>query len=381
MATLGAFTAMGVAVEDDGQVLRIKGRGLHGLQEPGDVVDCGNSGTSMRLLCGLLAGQRFFSVLTGDQYLRRRPMKRVVEPLGRMGAVIRGRDGGEKAPLAIDGSPLTGIDHVSAVASAQIKSALLLAGLYATGETRVREPHLSRDHSERMLRHFGADLLVEPDGAVVIRGGRELAGREIEVPGDISSAAFFLVAGLIVPGSELLITGVGVNPTRTGIIDILLAMGGDIQLTNQRLVSGEPVADLLVRSSLLKGTVIDGELVTRAIDELPVACVAASLAEGTTTIRDARELRVKETDRIRAMATNLAAAGITVEETEDGMVIQGAESFGSCTVESFGDHRIAMSLIVAGLCSRGEGIHVRDTECIKTSFPVFFDLLTRVGGA
>ena len=236
MATLNAFRLMGVEIADDGQVLTIAGRGIHGLMEPGDVIDCGNSGTSIRLLTGLLAGQRFFSVLTGDQYLRKRPMKRVVGPLGQMGAIIHGRDGGEKAPLAITGSPLTGISYSSPVASAQVKSALLLAGLYAEGETLVTEPHRSRDHSERMLAHFGADIRVTETGAAV-SGGRELDGREIVVPGDISSAAFFLVAGLIVPGSELLITGVGVNPTRTGIIDILQAMGGDIQLLNRREVS------------------------------------------------------------------------------------------------------------------------------------------------
>jgi 3-phosphoshikimate 1-carboxyvinyltransferase len=377
MATLDAFRAMGVEVADDGEMLRIAGRGLHGLQEPGDVLDCGNSGTSMRLLAGLLAGQRFYSVLTGDQYLRRRPMKRVIEPLSRMGGLIYGRDGGEKAPLAIIGRPLSGIDYRTPVASAQIKSALLLAGLYADGETRVQEPHLSRDHSERMLRYYDADITCLPDGSVTIRGGRELRGGDIVVPGDISSAAFFLVAALVVPGSELLISGVGVNPTRTGIIDILQAMGGDIQLTNPREVSGEPVADLLVRSSSLKGTVIEGELVTRAIDELPVACIAAAMAEGTTVIRDARELRVKETDRIRAMAVNLAAAGVPVQEAEDGMAVEGVEEFSACRVQSFGDHRIAMSFVVAGLRSRG-GIAVEDVDCINTSFPVFFDLMARV---
>ena len=301
---------MGVGIADDGEILTIEGKGLHGLVEPEDVIDCGNSGTSIRLLTGLLAGQRFFSVLTGDQYLRNRPMKRVVGPSARMGAVIHGRAGGEKAPLAITGTPLTGIDYASPVASAQVKSALLLAGLYADGETKVTEPHRSRDHSERMLAHFGADIRVTEQGAAV-RGGRELEGREIVVPGDISSAAFFMVAALIVPGSELLISGVGVNPTRTGIIDILKAMGGDIQLLDRREVSGEPVADLLVRSSSLKGIEIGGEVVPRAIDEFPVVGMAAALAEGTTTIRDARELRVKETDRIAASAANLRQAGVT----------------------------------------------------------------------
>lgn len=376
MATLNAFRLMGVEIADDGQVLTIAGRGIHGLMEPGDVIDCGNSGTSIRLLTGLLAGQRFFSVLTGDQYLRKRPMKRVVGPLGQMGAIIHGREGGEKAPLAITGSPLTGINYSSPVASAQVKSALLLAGLYAEGETLVTEPHRSRDHSERMLAHFGADLRVTETGAAV-SGGRELEGREIVVPGDISSAAFFLVAGLIVPGSELLITGVGVNPTRTGIIDILQAMGGDIQLLNRREVSGEPVADLLVRSSSLKGIEIGGEVVPRAIDEFPVVGIAAAFAEGTTTIRDARELRVKETDRIVASAANLRLAGIMVEETPDGMIVTGRGHLDGCTVDSRGDHRIAMAMLIGGLAATGP-VTVTDTACIATSFPSFLSLLERV---
>ena len=376
MATLNAFRLMGVEIADDGQVLTIAGRGIHGLMEPGDVIDCGNSGTSIRLLTGLLAGQRFFSVLTGDQYLRKRPMKRVVGPLGQMGAIIHGRDGGEKAPLAITGSPLTGISYSSPVASAQVKSALLLAGLYAEGETLVTEPHRSRDHSERMLAHFGADIRVTETGAAV-SGGRELDGREIVVPGDISSAAFFLVAGLIVPGSELLITGVGVNPTRTGIIDILQAMGGDIQLLNRREVSGEPVADLLVRSSSLKGIEIGGDVVPRAIDEFPVVGIAAAFAEGTTTIRDARELRVKETDRIVASAANLRLAGIMVEETPDGMIVTGRGRLDGCTVDSRGDHRIAMAMLIGGLAATGP-VTVTDTACIATSFPSFLSLLERV---
>jgi len=376
MATLNAFRMMGVEIADDGEVLTIAGRGLHGLREPEDVIDCGNSGTSIRLLTGLLAGQRFFSVLTGDQYLRKRPMKRVVGPLGLMGAVIHGRDGGEKAPLALTGSPLTGIDYTSPVASAQVKSALLLAGLYATGETRVTEPHRSRDHTERMLAHFGADVRVTEQGAAV-SGGREMEGREIVVPGDISSAAFFMVAALIVPGSELLIRGVGVNPTRTGIIDILLAMGGDIQLLNRREVSGEPVADLLVRSSSLKGIEIGGDVVPRAIDEFPVVGIAAALAEGTTTIHDARELRVKETDRIAASAANLRQAGVSVEETPDGMIVSGRGRLDGCTVDSRGDHRIAMSMLVGGMAASGP-VTVTDTACIATSFPSFLPLLEQV---
>jgi 3-phosphoshikimate 1-carboxyvinyltransferase len=376
MATLNAFRAMGVEIEDDGTTLKIHGRGLHGLSEPEDLLDCGNSGTSIRLLTGLLAGQSFFSVLTGDRYLRKRPMRRVVTPLAAMGATIAGRAGGEKAPLAITGSKLKGISYESPVSSAQVKSAILLAGLYAEGETRVTEPHLSRDHSERMLRHFGADI--EADGRVVaIRGGRELSGQTIAVPGDISSAAFFMVAGLIVPDSEILIKGVGINPTRTGILDILKMMGGDISLLNSREVSGEPVADILVRSSRLKGIEISGDLVPRAIDEFPVISVAAATAEGRTVIRDARELRVKETDRIKAMADNLRLAGIRVDEADDGMTVYGANGFTAFRADSQGDHRIAMSMLIASLVADGE-CTVIDTGCIATSFPTFSRLLEQV---
>lgn len=376
LSTLNAFRAMGVAVDDDGETLRIEGKGLYGLAEPFDLLDCGNSGTSMRLMTGLLAGQRFFSVLTGDRYLRNRPMKRVIEPLSRMGASIFGRAGGDRAPLAIVGKELTGIDYTSPVASAQVKSALMLAGLYAAGATTITEPHLSRDHSERMLRYFGGDI--ETSGATVtVRGGRELQGRDIVVPGDISSAAFFMVAALIVPGSELLIRGVGVNPTRTGILDILTAMGASIELLDCREVSGEPVADILIRSSRLRGIEIGGDLVPRAIDEFPVLCVAASLAEGRTIVREAKELRVKETDRIAAMAANLRKAGVNVVETEDGMEIEGRERLTGGVFESFGDHRIAMSMLVAGLAAEGD-VTVNDVECIATSFPNFFELLAGV---
>lgn len=376
MATLNALRAMGVRIEDDGSVLKIHGVGLHGLIEAEDVVDCGNSGTSIRLLSGLLAGQSFFSVLTGDMYLRKRPMKRVVTPLAAMGARIAGRAGGEKAPLAITGMPLSAINYVSPVASAQVKSAILLAGLYADGETVVTEPHLSRDHSERMLKHFGADI--DAAGTTIrIRGGKELTAREIVVPGDISSAAFFMVAGLIVPCSELLITGVGVNPTRTGIIDILTMMGGRISLLNQREVSGEPVADILVRTSVLHGIDIAGDLVPRAIDEFPVIAVAAAVAKGQTTIRDARELRVKETDRIKAMADNLRLAGVKVDEADDGMTVYGTENIRAFHSDSCGDHRIAMSMLIAALIA-DKPCTVDDTECIATSFPNFFSLLEQV---
>lgn len=376
ISTLNAFRAMGVEAREDAGKLIIQGRGLFGLQEPDDVLDCGNSGTSMRLIAGILAGQRFFSVVTGDRYLRNRPMGRVIDPLAKMGARILGRAGGTKAPLAVQGQELQGISYLSPVASAQVKSSLLLAGLYADGETEVIEPSLSRDHTERMFRYFGADIEPRANGAR-IRGGRELAGREVTVPADISSAAFFIVAALLVPGSELLITGVGVNPTRTGILDILLQMGASIELMNEREVSGEPVADLLVRSSLLRGIEIGGDLVPRAIDEFPVLCVAAACAEGTTILRDAGELRVKETDRIAAMAANLAKAGVMVLETQDGMEITGTDTLQGCVVDSFGDHRIAMSMLIAGLVASGETT-VTDTDCIATSFPTFFELLEKV---
>jgi len=378
LSTMHAFRAMGVEIDDDGETVKITGRGLYGLKEPGDVLDCGNSGTTIRLITGLLSGQSFFSVVTGDQYLRKRPMKRVVEPLTLMGARISGRKGGTLAPLAIDGGSLQGIAYQSPVSSAQIKSSIMLAGLYAAGETSVSEPSLSRDHSERMFQLFGASL-VRGDKAVTVRGGVELKGQEVIVPGDISSAAFFMVAALITPHSELLIKNVGVNPSRTGIIDILQSMGGDIQLLDQREVSGEPVADILVRSSRLKGISISGAVVPRAIDEFPAICVAAAVAEGVTVVRDARELRVKETDRITAMADNLRKLGITVTESEDGMDITGSEQLLGGTVDSCGDHRIAMSMSVAALVA-SSAITVTDIACVATSFPTFFPLLENVAG-
>jgi len=378
MSTMHAFRAMGVRIDDDGETLAIHGRGLHGLQEPGDVLDCGNSGTTIRLITGLLSGQSFFSVVTGDQYLRKRPMKRVVEPLSRMGARISGRNQGSLAPLAINGGGLRAIDYDSPVSSAQIKSSIMLAGLYADGATTVREPSLSRDHSERMFCLFGASLDRLENG-VTVRGGSELNAQEVSVPGDISSAAFFIVAALITPDSEILIRNVGINPTRTGVLDILKEMGGSVELLDQRELSGEPVADLLVRTSRLKGITISGSVVPRAIDEFPVICVAAACAEGVTSVRDARELRVKETDRISAMANNLRALGVVVTETEDGMDISGAERISGGRVESFGDHRIAMSMSVAAQVAT-DAITIQDTDCVATSFPTFFQLLEKVAG-
>lgn len=376
-STLRAFRAMGIEIKEaeDG-VLHIASKGLDGLQEPQDVLDCGNSGTTIRLMSGLLAGQKFFSVVTGDRYLRKRPMKRVVTPLTLMGARIWGRGGGDLAPLAFQGGKLTPIDYTSPISSAQVKSAVLLAGLSCDGVTTVREPHLSRDHSERMLSYFGADLRPFA-GGVAVTGRPHLQGREVVVPGDISSAAFFIVAALIVPGSELLIRNVGVNPTRSGIIDILRAMGGNIELLDERIVSGEPVADLLVRASSLHGIEIGGAVVPRAIDEFPVISVAAACAAGTTTIRDAQELRVKETDRIAAMVAELGKLGAVLEATTDGMIIQGGAQLHGAEVDSSGDHRIAMSCAVAAL-QAGSAVTIHDTGCTATSFPNFWELLSRI---
>lgn len=380
LSTWKIFEAMGVSIRQTGpDALEIDGVGLDGLAEPQNVLDCGNSGTTMRLMCGLLAGQNFFSVLTGDQYLRRRPMKRVVTPLAGMGARIWGRNGGERAPLAIQGGSLKPITYASPVASAQVKSAILLAGLSVAGETRVTEPHLSRDHSERMLACFGAD--VRPfAGGVSLVGRPRLVAQEVVVPGDISSAAFFMVAGLVTPGAEFTIRNVGINPTRSGVIDILTAMGGQLELLDIREQSGEPVADVLVRHSRLKGIDIGGDMVPRAIDEFPVISVAAALAEGTTTIRDAEELRVKETDRIAAMVSELGKLGAQVEARPDGMVITGVEQLNSGEVSSHGDHRIAMSMAIAALSARGN-VKIEDVACTETSFPGFWQLLDTIRNA
>jgi 3-phosphoshikimate 1-carboxyvinyltransferase len=378
LSTWKAFETMGVEISQTGvDTLVISGVGLDGLVEPGNVLDCGNSGTTMRLMTGLLAGQNFFSVLTGDKYLRNRPMKRVVAPLTSMGARISGREGGGKAPLAIQGGGLMPINYASPVSSAQVKSAILLAGLSVEGETTVTEPHLSRDHSERMLASFGAD--VRPfEGGVTVAGRPHLLAQEVKVPGDISSAAFFLVAGLVTPGAEILVRNVGINPTRSGIVDILVAMGGQLELHNIREQSGEPVADILVCHSQLKGIEIHGDMVPRAIDEFPVISVAAALAEGETVIKDAAELRVKETDRIDAMVSELGKLGAQVEGRPDGMVINGVEKLEGGQVSSHGDHRIAMSMAIAALSARNDVI-IEDTGCTETSFPGFWGLLDDVG--
>ncbi len=375
--TARAFQAMGVAIEGMGTTeLAVRGAGMDGLRKPAGVLDLGNSGTSMRLLAGILAGQGFGCTLTGDEYLRKRPMDRIVTPLTRMGARLSGTGEKNYPPLVIEPAErggLKGIDYVSPIASAQVKSAVLLAGLFAEGVTSVTEPVKSRDHTERMLRYMGVEV-VEDGLTVSVKGSQRLSARDIAVPGDISSAAFFMVAAAITPGSDILIRNVGINPTRSGIIDILRLMNAAITVEEPRLDGPEPVADIRVEHSELRGIEIGGELFVRAIDEFPAICVAAACASGETTVKDAAELRVKESDRISAMAWELGKLGVITAETPDGIVIDGGCRLHGATVTSHGDHRVAMSMAIAGLAADGE-VRIDDTECINTSFPGFRELL------
>ncbi|MDD4766192.1 MAG: 3-phosphoshikimate 1-carboxyvinyltransferase [Desulfotomaculaceae bacterium] len=378
LSTINCYRKLGIDIEGPrGGVVRIAGRGLEGLREPDDILDAGNSGTTMRLSLGVLAGQPFFSVITGDNSLRQRPMARVTEPLKRMGAVIDGRKGGSCAPLAVRGGPLKAVAHISPVASAQVKSAVLLAGLFADGQTSVTEPHRSRDHTEVMLNYFGAALGVEGN-TVYINGRPRLTGKKIRVAGDISSAAFLLTAAALVPGSDLTIRGLGVNPTRSGIIDVLEMMGADIRKLNPGEDGGEPVADIRVRyAGTLRGVSIGGEIIPRLIDEIPVLAVAAAAAEGETEIRDAAELKVKESNRIAAVARLLSGFGAVVAELEDGLMIRGGYAPAGCFCDSRGDHRIAMAAAVAGLTAGGTTV-VDGAECIEVSFPGFSRLLESI---
>ncbi|MBI5192390.1 MAG: 3-phosphoshikimate 1-carboxyvinyltransferase [Nitrospirae bacterium] len=371
--TMRAFEAMGVKIDAEGDAVEIHGNGPAGLIEPADVMDMGNSGTSARLLTGLLSGQPFFSLFTGDNSLRRRPMKRVIGPLKMMGANIWGRKGGEYLPLAIRGGKLQGISYTLPVPSAQVKSAILLAGLFAEGQTSVVEGIPSRDHTELMMESFGINLM--KDGAtIMIDGGQVPYSNDITVPGDISAAAFFLVGASILEGSDVVIKDVGINPTRTGIVDILKEMGASIEIYNQREFGKEPVADLRVRSAALHGIEIKGEIIPRCVDELPVITIAAAMADGETFIRDAAELRYKESDRITVMADCLTALGVDVETYDDGMWIKGSRKLIGTQCTSLGDHRIAMSMAIAGLSAEGETV-IEDTECINTSFPKFEETL------
>ena len=376
LATMAAFRSMGVRIERPAATeLVVHGAGLRGLQAPRDELDLGNSGTAMRLLAGVLAGQVFSATLTGDTSLTGRPMQRVITPLSRMGADIGSRDG--KPPLRIRGNPrLKGIDYTLPMASAQVKSAVLLAGLYARGRTTVTEPAVTRDHTERMLRAMGVPVDAR-EGRISLEGPVRLRARPVSVPADLSSAAFIILAALLADRADVLIRNVGVNPTRTGVLDILRAMGAAITLESSRELGGEPVADIRVRSSRLRGIEVDPSLVSLAIDEFPVLFVAAGAADGVTRFTGVGELRVKESDRIAAMAAGLRALGISVEEFDDGAVVRGGR-FSGGEVQSYGDHRIAMSLAVAGTVADGP-VQVRDVASVETSFPGFMACLAGTG--
>lgn len=369
LSTVSCLRQMGVNIKQEGQKVEVEGVGLNGLREADDILDAGNSGTTARLLLGVLAGQPFYTVLSGDHSLRRRPMKRVTSPLMEMGARIYGRSGGAFLPLSVDGGNLTPVTYNSPVASAQVKSALLLAGLFASGETIVTEPHKSRDHTERMLAAFGAEVHVDGN-KVRIKGRPALSGQNMRVPGDISSAAFFLVAASIVPGSDITLRNVGLNPTRTGVIDVLTRMGANLEFLDIHEESGEPVADIRVRAASLHGVEIGGEIIPRLIDELPVLAVAALYATGKTVVRDAAELRVKESDRIAVITQELTALGADIRALEDGFIVQGGYQLKGGDVESNGDHRIAMSLCVASLGAKGT-VNIKGLECIAISYPGF----------
>lgn len=380
-ATMEILRAMGIEIERKENEVIVEGKGLYGLSEPEGVLDARNSGTTMRLLLGLLAAQSFYAVITGDESLRKRPMKRVIEPLSKMGSQFFGRQGGSLAPITVIGNQnLRPVTYRTPVASAQVKSAILLAGLYADGDTTVIEPAKSRDHTERMLRCFGAQVYEEGTSVTIHGIANKLEAKEIFVPGDISSAAFFIVAGLITKGSKLVIKDVGLNPTRTGILTALREMGGDISVVNERIINYEPVGDLIVRSSELKGIEIKSDAIPILIDEIPILAIAASQASGKTSIRDAQELRYKETDRIRAIATELRRLGVEIEERQDGFDVVGRQEIkGNCTCESYKDHRIAMSLAIAGLIAQ-EPIEINDFECVNISFPNFAAILNSFYG-
>ena len=375
-ATADALRACGVSIQDRGEAVLVTPP-PGGLAEPSDVVDCGNSGTSMRLLTGVFAASRGHTVLTGDASLRGRPMGRVVRPLRAMGASIDGRDDGERAPLAIRGGELQLAEHDLPVASAQVKSALLLAGLRSG--VAVREPRQSRDHTERMLQRMGASLRRDTRGWLVLLPGGPLQPLDMVVPGDLSSAAFWIVAASIVPRSELRLPHVGINPTRAGVLDALWGMGADITLDARTEVGGEPVADVVVRHTGLHGTRIDGELALRCLDELPVLAVAAAFAEGETVIADASELRVKESDRIARVVIGLRELGVRVEERPDGMVIQGGRPWGPARIDAEGDHRLAMAFAVAGAAAQG-GTTLVHADSVRSSYPSFFDDLHAIRG-
>lgn len=379
LSTIACFEKMGISIENKGDRVLVHGNGLRGLKRPESVLDCGNSGTTTRLISGILSAQSFDVVLTGDESIQKRPMKRIMDPLSMMGAHITSVKDNGCAPLLIKGTGLHGIDYTSKVASAQVKSAVLLAGLYAEGITRVTEPYVSRNHTEQMLKLFGAEVSTEGTTAV-IKPVSQLHGRQVMVPGDISSAAYFICAGLITPGSEILVKHVGVNPTRNGLIQVCQNMGADIELLNLTDIEGEPAADILVRHGSLHGTTIEGGIIPTLIDELPVIAAMACFAEGDTVIKDAAELKVKESNRIAVMVESLQAMGADVTETEDGMIIRGGQPLKGAVINSHRDHRIAMTFAVAGLCADGV-TQIVDADCVNISYPGFYGDLKRLSGS
>ena len=374
LSTISCFQKMGIEIEETENEILVHGKGLHGLSAPKEILDAGNSGTTTRLISGILAGQNFSCDLTGDASIQKRPMKRIMTPLSMMGADITSVHNNGCAPLHIKGAPLKGISYQSPVASAQVKSCVLFAGLYADGKTSVTEPFLSRNHSELMLSSFGA--FVQTCGTTAtIEPEPVLTAQKVEVPGDISSAAFFIAAGLLIPGSELLIKNVGINPTRDGILRVCKQMGANLELLNTRTQCGEPVADILVKHSELNGTVIEGDLIPTLIDELPVIAVMAACANGETIIRNAEELKVKESNRLEIIVHHLSEMGCDITGTEDGMIIRGGKSLHGAVLDSHLDHRIAMSFAVAGLVADGE-TEITNADCVNISYPGFYrDLL------
>lgn len=373
LSTIDCFRKMGITIENTPDRILIQGKGLQGLQKPTEILDVGNSGTTARLISGILAGQSFETILTGDASIQTRPMKRIMEPLSQMGASIESIKGNGCAPLRIQSGSLHGINYETSVASAQVKSAILLAGLYADQMTSVTEPARSRNHTERMLEAFGADIKSEGTTAS-IRPGSNLHGQMVVVPGDISSAAYFIAAALIVPGSELLIKNVGINPTRNGLLRVCEQMGAKITYLNKSDGPGEPTADLLVSYSDLKGITVEGDMIPILIDEIPVIAVLACCAEGTTIIKDAAELKVKESNRIETVTNNLTAMGADISETTDGMIIQGGKALYGAQIDSHFDHRIAMAFAVAGLIADGT-TEVLGSDCVDISYPGFYDTL------
>ena len=373
LSTIDCFRKMGIDIDINGENVTVHGNGLRGLKKPDEMLYTGNSGTTTRLLCGILAGQNFDTSITGDASIQKRPMGRVVKPLSMMGAKIEN----EYCPLYITGTKLHGIDYKMPVASAQVKTAIILAGLYADGETVIHEIEKSRDHTELMLSAMGADLTVD-NLDITVKPTNDLTAVNVDVPSDISSAAFFLVLGAIMPNSQITVTNVGINPTRTGIIDVLKDMGADITLENVHTSAGETVADITVRSSSLKGTTVGGDIIPRLIDELPIIAVAAVFADGQTVIKDAQELKVKETNRIRAVVDEFNKCGIDITETDDGMIINGGKSIHGADFKTYGDHRMAMSLTVLAQLADGEST-LDDSDCACVSYPTFFDDFYKLG--